>query len=792
MICWLAIYSVIHCVRCDPLCELCELMDFLRRYFGARRSGGRCCAWHSGITQGLVGAIVLASCTFHGIAGSLTKQPALLAAEPGFAIDGMAALSQGGCNQGACHGNLHGKGGFKLSLRGQDPLVDHSTITHEQSGRRINPLEPDQSLLLLKATGRVAHQGGVRFNPDSPPYVALRQWIASGARFETPTDTRIVQLLVDPPEAIVTLPLDRITLKVTAIDARGERRDVTPLTTFEASNLIPIISPTGEVRQQQLGETTILARFLEHQVPVRIAFLPARTQPPSPLPRPLTPLDAPLHQRWTALQTTPTAAADDATWLRRLSLDLLGVLPTADEAREFVADNSIDKREQLIDRYVHRPEFTHQWALKWCDILRVEEKVLDVTGVEVFHRWLVDNLRTAKPLNQLVADLITARGSTYEFPAANFYRANREPAVRGETTARLFLGIRLQCAQCHNHPYDRWTQDDYYSWAALFSRLDYQILSNERSDKLDKNEFNGEQVVELKDQGELKNARTGRNAEPRLLGANLPPVSESADRLESLATWLTSRDNVMFAQAQANFIWYHLLGRGVVEPIDDVRATNPPSVPGLLEYLGRELVEHDFDLRQLVRTIVTSGTYGRTVGPTDLADDEGLFARTIVRRWSAEKILDAQSQVLDQPAPLAGYPLGLRAAEVPGVKRVKDNRSAEGDRFLATFGKPARLLGCECERSNETTLKQAFWLLSGQELNERIAAPKNRLTQWATSSRAHEEVIDDLYWTALTRAPTDTERAAAIRWLSESADRTSALQDLTWALLNAKEFLFRH
>jgi hypothetical protein len=731
-------------------------------------------------------ALLLATCSGQ----QLTRE--IQAAEPLFAIDGMAALSQGGCNQGACHGNLHGKGGFKLSLRGQDPQIDHVTITHEQAGRRINLLEPEQSLLLLKATGKVAHQGGVRFSSDSPAYQALRDWIASGARFVTPQSNRIVALNVEPAEAILVEPVDRVTLKVTATDAQGQRRDVTALTTFEASNLIPFVNASGEVRRQQLGETTILARFLDHQVPVRVAFLPARTGPIPPLARPRTPLDQPLHDRWAALQTTPSSPVDDATWLRRLYLDTLGVLPTADEAREFVADQAIDKREQLVDRVLHRPEFTAQWALKWCDILRVEEKVLDVTGVEVFHRWLTDRIRTATPINQLVSELLTARGSTYEFPAANFYRANRDAATRGETTARLFLGIRLQCAQCHNHPYDRWTQDDYYSWAALFGRVDYQILSNDRADKLDKNEFNGEQVVEVKEVGEVKNARTGRDAEPRLLGANSSAVAATSDRLDALSNWLTSRDNRLFAQAQANFIWYHLLGRGVVEPIDDVRATNPPSVPGLLEYLGTQLIEHDFDLRYLVREIVTSGTYARSVGPSDLTDDEGLFARAIVRRWSAEKLLDAQSQVLDQPAPLAGYPLGLRAAQVPGVKRVKDNRSGEGDRFLATFGKPARLLGCECERSNETTLKQAFWLLSGQELNERITASSNRLSQWARSTTATDDLIVELYWTVLTREPTDREKEAAREWLSDSADRTTALQDLTWALLNAKEFLFRH
>jgi uncharacterized protein DUF1553/uncharacterized protein DUF1549 len=389
-----------------------------------------------------------------------------------------------------------------------------------------------------------------------------------------------------------------------------------------------------------------------------------------------------------------------------------------------------------------------------------------------------------------------ARGSTYENPPANFYRANRDPATRGEAAARLFLGVRLQCARCHTHPYDRWTQDDYYSWAAVFGRIDYQILANARKDRLDKNEFNGEQVVMIKEEGEVQNARTGGDAAPVFLGAFSPAMHPNDDRLAPLAEWLASPTNKLFVQSQANFIWYQLLGRGLVEPIDDFRVTNPPSNPPLMEALADDFARSGFDLRHLVRTIMNSRTYQASAEPnvTNL-EDEGCFSRAIVRRLPAETLLDAQCQVLGVSPEFNGYEGGTRAGQVRGTQRVRprDKRPTSAERFLKTFGKPDRLLACDCERSNDTTLKQAFTLIGDQGLNDMLSDSAGRLSELSKSDRPVEELVAELYWAALSRAPTPDELAAGESLLTSAGDnRFDALQDLAWAVLNSKEFVFRH
>jgi len=399
-------------------------------------------------------------------------------------------------------------------------------------------------------------------------------------------------------------------------------------------------------------------------------------------------------------------------------------------------------------------------------------------------------------MDQFVRELIVASGSTYQNPPANFYRANRDPATRGETAARLFLGVRLQCAKCHNHPYDSWTQDDYYNWAAVFARVDYQILANQRKDRLDKNEFNGEQVVLIKEEGEFKNARTGLDAEPKFLGGYAPAMHPSENRLQPLATWLGSADNELFVKSQANFVWYHLLGRGLVEPIDDFRVTNPASNPPLLDALARDYVAGDFNLRRLVRTIMSSRTYQLAAEPNETnRDDDESFSRAIVRRLPAETLLDAQCEVLDVAAEFNGYPAGTRAGQVRGTIRVRsrDRKGTAAERFLKTFGKPERLLACECERSNETTLKQAFTLIGDEGLNKLLASEDSRLAKLAKSDRSSVDMVSELYWTALSRAPTPDELAAGESLVTSAGDEhLSALQDIAWAMLNSKEFIFRH
>jgi hypothetical protein len=713
-----------------------------------------------------------------------------------FERDVMAVLSKAGCNLGACHGNQNGKGGFKLSLRGEDPAVDYAALMRQADQRRVNVLEPEASLILQKPTGQVVHQGGLRFNRESIEYQLLLSWIAAGAPGPAAHPTVLVRLEVTPREAILVEPVESAQLRVVAYFAGGEQRDVTQLACYEPTNRNVVVDHDGLVRRERLGQATVLVRYLTRQLPVQLAFLPARPGFAWQAPTAENYIDRLSFAQLRKLQMNPSPPCDDTTFLRRAYLDAIGLLPAAEEARSFLADQSPDKRARLIDDLLVRPEFAEHWALKWSDVLRNEEKVLDAKGVDLFFGWIRDWIADGRPMDEFARELVTARGSTYDNPPANFYRANRDPTTRGETAARLFLGVRLQCARCHNHPYDRWTQDDYYDWAAVFGRIDYQILSNQRRDRLDKHEFNGEQVVLIRDQGEVPNARTGLDATPKFLGGYSPPMHPSEDRLLPLAEWLTRADNGLFVKSQVNFIWYHLLGRGLVEPIDDFRITNPPSNPALLDALARDYADSGFDLRHLVRTVMNSRTYQLASVPNESnADDEVNFARAIVRRLPAETLLDAQCEVLDAAAEFNGYPAGTRAGQVRGVQRVRprDKKAASADRFLKTFGKPERLLACECERSNETTLKQAFTLIGDEGLNGLLAKEDNRLAALAKMDRSAEDVVEELYWTALSRGPTPDELAAGESLVTSAGEnRFAALQDLAWAVLNSKEFVFRH
>ncbi len=708
----------------------------------------------------------------------------------------MAVLSKAGCNLGACHGNLNGKGGFKLSLRGENPAADYESLLRQADQRRVNLLEPEASLILQKPTGQVVHQGGLRFNRESIEYDLLRDWIEAGAPGPVAKGPRLVRLEVTPREAVLVEPVESAQLRVVAHFSDGEKRDVTKLACYELTNRSVSVEHDGLVRREQRGQTTVLVRYLNQQLAVRLAFLPARPNFAWDAPQPTNEIDRLAFAQLRKLQMNPSVVCDDTTFLRRAFLDAIGVLPTADEARAFVRDTAPDKRAELVDTLLTRPEFADHWAMKWSDVLRNEEKVLDAKGVDVFFGWIRDWIAAGKPMDQFARELVTARGSTYENPPANFYRANRDPTTRGETAARLFLGVRLQCARCHNHPYDQWTQDDYYEWAAVFGRVDYQIIANQRRDRLDKHEFNGEQVVMIKDAGEVENARTGLDAEPKFLGGYRLAMHPAEDRLMPLADWLTRPENDLFVKSQVNFVWYHLLGRGLVEPIDDFRVTNPPSNPAVLDALARDFAGGGFDLRRLVRMIMTSRTYQLSSQPNATnGDDESNFSRAVVRRLPAETLLDAQSQVAGAWVDFNGYPAGTRAGQVRGVQRVRsrDRKAASADRFLKTFGKPERLLACECERSNETTLKQAFTLIGDEGLNNLLGKEDNRLAMLAKADRSVEDLVDDLYWTALSRSPTPDELAAGESMVTSAGDnRFAALQDLAWAIMNSKEFVFRH
>ncbi len=708
----------------------------------------------------------------------------------------MAALSKAGCNLGTCHGNANGKGGFKISLRGEDPAGDYQVLTRDVTSRRVNLFAPAESLMLRKPAMQLAHEGGLRFTLESPEYKLFHDWIAAGARDDAESAAVVVKLDVEPTEAILTEPLDHAQLKVVATLSDGTRDDVTRWACYEPSVPIVEISESGRVTRTQPGEVTVVVRYLNHQVPVRLAFI----QPSSgswTAPALQNRIDEFVFGKLESLHLPPARVCDDTAFIRRVSLDLCGALPTAEEARRFVQSNDPEKRQKLVDDLLERPQFAETWATKWADLLRNEERTLDRKGVDNFNTWLKLQMTNDRPWDEMARELLAARGSTYSEPAANYYRALRDPFTRAETTAQLFLGVRLQCAKCHSHPFDRWTQNDYYAWSNAFSRVDYKVLENNRRDKNDKHEFDGEQVVFVPEKGDVKDPRTGEPRAPKMLDEHESPLPSTADRLDELAEWVVADDNPYFARAQVNRIWFHLLGRGLVDPIDDFRLTNPASHPALLEWLAGEFRKRGYRVKPMIRLITASSTYQLASEPCAAnARDELNYSHVTPRRISAEAMADALVQVLGAPLEFTGYPVGTRAGELAGTGASvrRGQSSTTGEQLLKTFGKPARQQSCECERVTTPTLAQTFQLVSGPVLDSMLVAPENAIGRWLAESRSESDIVRELYWSALSREPSADEFGAASERLRRAAngqERRSVLEDLAWALVNSNEFLFR-
>jgi hypothetical protein len=698
-----------------------------------------------------------------------------------FRNDVMAVLSKCGCNAGTCHGNFNGKNGFRLSLRGDNSDFDRDSLARDTLGRRVNRFDPDRSLILLKPTGQLPHEGGVRFRKDSEEYAVLRRWIAEGLRPDPPATPRLVRLEAGPRERVLLHGVAQQQLLARAYFSDGSIRDVTSWAVYEPSSESVQVTPTGLVRAQKPGETTVVVRFLNQRVPCRLAFVPERPGfhwQPVPV---NNYVDKLVFARLKALQVQPSELADDAAFLRRAYLDVCGILPTPAETRAFLADRDPAKRAKLVDRLLERPEYADWWALKWADLLRNEEKAVDPKGVRLFAAWLRLAVAEDRPLDRFVRQLLTGRGSTYEHPEANYYRTNLDPRRAAETTAQLFLGVRLSCAKCHNHPFDRWTQRDYYGLAAFFARVRTKMVENRRRDKFDKHELKGEMIVYLDRDSEMADPHSGAPMPPRVPDGKLPPLS--ADRLAALAQWVTAPDNPYFARVMANRIWYHLMGRGLVEPVDDFRESNPPSNPALLDALADDLAKHGFRQKHLIRTIMASRTYQLSARTTaSNRDDEAGFSHVQSRLLQAEALLDAISQVTGVPEHFPGMPPGTRAAQLPGV--------AAAPGFLKVFGRPDRLLACECERGNATTLGQAFQMITGEAITRKVHESPV-VTRLLERHASDKEVVTELYLAALARYPTPRELRAIIPRLSAAADQRRAVEDLLWALLNTKEFLLR-
>jgi Protein of unknown function (DUF1549)/Protein of unknown function (DUF1553) len=704
---------------------------------------------------------------------------------PSYRLDVAALLSKAGCNAGACHGNINGKGGFRLSLRGDDPAFDLLSITRDAYGRRADRSDPTRSLILLKPTGQVAHEGGQRFPAQSLDASTLLRWIADGAKDDLPTAPRLVALDVFPSQRIAPAPSLTQQLVVTATFSDGSKRDVTRQASYDLNDPTQVsVTPDGRVETKRPIETTVAVRYLGGRGVSRLAFLPERTSfvwrdvPEN------NKLDRLVFAKLKAHKIQPSERASEATFLRRAYLDALGVLPTADEVRAFLADPDPDKRSKLVDRVLLRPEFADFWALKWADLLRNEEKTMGPKGVWVFQRWLRDQVAANVPLDVFARKLVASTGSNYKNPPTSFYRTNRDPSTAAEAFSQVFLGVRLQCARCHNHPYDAWTQDDYYGLAAYFNNIRRKEIDVTRRDRLDTHEIDGDEVVFLEGQPGMVHPRSGERLDPTPPHGPRPDLGGDPNALDDLARWLTV-DNSQFARNMANRVWFHLMGRGIVEPVDDFRDSNPPSNPALLEALAADLASNGYRLRPLVALIMKSTTYGLEARPNETnLDDEINFSHATVRLLPAEVLMDAICQFFERPEPYDHAPRSIRTVQMPGAH--------PGGSFLRTFGKPDRLLTCECERSESTTLAQAFQLINGESIRTKLTAENNRIGRLMRSNASDAAILDELSLAALGHEFDSTRKAYFLGLVAKAPDRRKAWEDVAWAILNSKEFLLRH
>ncbi|MBI1831491.1 MAG: DUF1553 domain-containing protein [Planctomycetes bacterium] len=726
-----------------------------------------------------------------------------------FRTDVIAALSRAGCNQGTCHGSPNGKNGFRLSLRGFDPDVDLHTLTRGELGRRVDRQRPENSLFLLKATGSVPHQGGVRVRAGEPAYEILKRWVAEGCKDGGPAT--LEKLEVTPESAQLPSGTRSRQITVRARFKSGEIRDVTDLTVFSVNTAgAATVSHTGLVEFKRTGEASILVRYLDQIRSARLQYVEhdptfAFRSPPI-----ANDIDKFVFAKQKELQLNPLPLATDEVFLRRVYLDTIGVLPSAAEARVFLDSKDPRKRAKLIDELLERDEYAAFWALKWADVLRGSPTTISERGVHSFHRYLVKTIADDKPMDQFARELLTGLGNTLHKPAANFYRVSRTPDETAEAFAQLFLGVSVQCAKCHNHPFESITQTDYYGLAAYFAQVQFKGAKFGLDDE----------IVYLQPGREVQHPTTRKKQDPMAFGYSAGKLAPEDDRREKLAEWLTRSDNRYFAPSLVNRVWYHLLGRGIVEPVDDFRDTNPPSNPELLDYLAKDFAKSGYRLKPLMRGILNSNTYQlASVAPVAnanappvananappaananappvanapgspkqspfAADPDRYFTKASIRMLAAEQILDAISSATGIAEPFKGYPLGTRAMEL-----------AEGGvnhPFLQAFSKPVRDVSCECAREDDPSLPQMLHLLNNKGMLNKVHSPNSRLAKALGQKKDDRAVIEEIYLATLSRRPAPGEVAIAVKHIASVGDRARGLQDVQYALFNLGEFLLRH
>ncbi|MBI1900612.1 MAG: DUF1549 domain-containing protein [Planctomycetia bacterium] len=691
-----------------------------------------------------------------------------------FKLDVMPVFMRTGCNTGSCHGAARGKDGFMLSLFGYDPDGDHFRLTREQATRRINLAVPEECLLIEKCTGDVPHTGGKRFDKGGEHYQTLVRWLAAGAPADSGQVATVTAVELYPPRMVLQGQGTTQPMVVRAKYSDGTDRDVTHLAVFLTNNDNSAdITPEGLITADNRGEAFVMARFNTFTVGSQVIVLPKDLQYTKPNEPAVNYIDELVNAKLHDLRILPSEICSDEVFIRRVTLDVTGVLPTEEEYNAFVADQDPAKRAKLVDKLLTRKEFSEIWAMKWAELLMIRTtNQVSYKSMFLYYNWLTERISKDVPLNKMVQELLAASGGTFTSPATNFYQIERDTLKTSENVVQVFMGIRVQCAQCHNHPFDRWTMNDYYSFAAFFSQIGRKQGEDPR-----------EIIVFNAGGGEVTHPVGGRVMPPKFLGGPQPDTA-GKDRRELLAQWITSPENPYFATSVANRVWSHFLGKGIVEPIDDVRVSNPATNPALFNTLGQKLIAYNYDFKQLVRDICNSRAYQRSTSRNESnASDDVNFAHAAFRRIRAESLLDCISEVTETKDKFQGLPLGARAVQIAN--------GSTSTYFLTTFGRSDRDTVCACEVSTDPTLSQALHLINGETTENKIRGG-GAIAKMLQAGKKPEEVITSLYVRSLSRKPSPGEMEKLLAAIKDEPDPTKALEDVFWALLNSREFMFNH
>ncbi|MDA1164963.1 MAG: DUF1549 and DUF1553 domain-containing protein [Planctomycetota bacterium] len=690
-----------------------------------------------------------------------------------FETDVLPILSRFGCNSSGCHGKAEGQNGFKLSIFGFDPGTDRAALTQEGRGRRTNRTIPDQSLLLLKASGGMPHGGGIRIRKNSGEYQVLRDWITTGGLAGDPDAPKLVAIQVTPHDTRMAMDSSR-QLQVTARFSNGREIDVTHLAKFQTnSESLATVDEFGLVTtSDNPGEAAIMASYLG-EVDVFRAIVPqpddGTTFPQQPV---LNFIDGLVDAKLRKLNIHPAGLCSDADFLRRVYLDIIGTLPTAAEARTFLADSLPDKRSTLVDSLLVRKEYADFQALKWSDVLRVERLTLGHKHAYTYYRWIREAFVRNRPFDDVARDIIAATGPLSRNPAANLFRVAKKPGEVAATVSQVFMGIRIECAQCHHHPFDQWSQRDYYGMEAFFTQVNFKSTP-------------ADQVLIPNKKDATKHPRTGDAVQAHALLQDEPTETPDGDRRRLFADWLTASDNKWFARNIVNRVWAQFLGRGIVDPVDDFRLTNPPTNPELLDALAKQFVESGFDMHALIRTITSSRTYQLTTTPSRMNErDEQNASRALFRRLDAEVRFDMICQVTGASEKFEGVPAGYRAIELWD--------SQVPHYFLSLFGRPVRATACECERANQPSVAQVLHVLNSPQIQEKLSSDAGKLAMLEGSIPDDGKLVEEIYLAFYSRFPTPDEQESVSRYLATADNRRKAVEDVAWSLMNTVEFLFNH